>query len=119
MRWLLRRCPKHREIEPSDCGLYGIEDMRPINELRMRARWKLGRGAEAQAERVQSAERSSDTWYGPYQCSSDGATECARSCEAAHHRNPAHRRVLPEDELPKAFAEWPERGRAAAALQRS
>jgi hypothetical protein len=25
-----------------DCGLYGIEDMRPVNELRMKARWKLG-----------------------------------------------------------------------------
>jgi hypothetical protein len=24
-------------------GLYSIEDMRPINETRMRARWKLGR----------------------------------------------------------------------------
>lgn len=26
-----------------DCGLYSIEDMRPVNELRMGARWKLGR----------------------------------------------------------------------------
>jgi hypothetical protein len=25
-----------------DCGLYGIEDMRPVNELRMKARWKMG-----------------------------------------------------------------------------
>src|SRR5258706_4431709 len=25
-----------------DCGLYSVEDMRPINELRMKARWKLG-----------------------------------------------------------------------------
>src|SRR5258706_9321217 len=25
-----------------DCGLYSIEDMRPINETRMKARWKLG-----------------------------------------------------------------------------
>src|ERR1700757_1575933 len=33
-----------------DCGLYSIEDMRPINETRMLARWKLGR-ALAQVER--------------------------------------------------------------------
>ena len=33
-----------------DCGLYSIEDMRPINELRMVARWKLGR-ALAKVER--------------------------------------------------------------------
>jgi hypothetical protein len=26
-----------------DCGLYSIEDMRPVNETRMLARWKLGR----------------------------------------------------------------------------
>jgi hypothetical protein len=25
-----------------DCGLYSVEDMRPVNEARMRARWKLG-----------------------------------------------------------------------------
>ena len=30
-----------------DCGLYSIEDMRPINELRMAARWKLGRSLAA------------------------------------------------------------------------
>jgi hypothetical protein len=28
--------------ERVDCGLYSIEDMRPTNELRMVARWKLG-----------------------------------------------------------------------------
>ena len=31
---------EHRDIKPSDCGLYGIEDMRPINELRMRMRMR-------------------------------------------------------------------------------
>jgi hypothetical protein len=30
-----------------DCGLYSIEDMRPINELRTVARWKLGRSLAA------------------------------------------------------------------------
>jgi hypothetical protein len=35
-----------------DCGLYSIEDMRPVNESRMRARWKLGR-ALAEVERRQ------------------------------------------------------------------
>lgn len=34
-----------------DCGLYSIEDMRPINETRMAARWKLGK-ALAQVERL-------------------------------------------------------------------
>jgi hypothetical protein len=28
-----------------DCG--SIEDMRPVNELRMKARWKLGRALAA------------------------------------------------------------------------
>jgi hypothetical protein len=30
-----------------DCGLYSVEDMRPINETRMAARWKLGRALAA------------------------------------------------------------------------
>lgn len=30
-----------------DSGLYSIEDMRPVNELRMRARWKLGAALRA------------------------------------------------------------------------
>jgi hypothetical protein len=30
-----------------DCGLYSIEDMRPINETRMAARWKLGKALAA------------------------------------------------------------------------
>jgi hypothetical protein len=34
-----------------DCGLYSVEDMRPINETRMAARWKLGK-ALAQVERT-------------------------------------------------------------------
>lgn len=37
-----------------DCGLYSVEDMRPVNELRMRARWKLG-GALAGVERNRGA----------------------------------------------------------------
>jgi hypothetical protein len=30
-----------------DCGLYSVEDMRPINEARMAARWKLGKALAA------------------------------------------------------------------------
>jgi carbamate kinase len=30
-----------------DCGLYSVEDMRPINETRMAARWKLGKALAA------------------------------------------------------------------------
>jgi hypothetical protein len=37
-----------------DRGLYSIEDMRPINELRMKARWKLG-AALAAVERIHGA----------------------------------------------------------------
>jgi hypothetical protein len=38
-----------REPRVHDCG--SIEDMRPINELRMKARWKLGGAlAEGRAE---------------------------------------------------------------------
>jgi len=49
-----------------DCGLYGIEDMRPVNELRMRARWKLGkalaklyRAAGPGREKKMSADKTS------------------------------------------------------------
>jgi hypothetical protein len=39
-----------------DCGLYAIEDMRPVNELRMRARWKLGRALKAWSGTLVSAQ---------------------------------------------------------------
>jgi hypothetical protein len=38
-------------------GFYGIEDMRPINELRMAARWKLGKTL-AKVERRQGDRTS-------------------------------------------------------------
>jgi hypothetical protein len=37
-----------------DCGLYSIEEMRPVNELRMKARCKFG-GALAVVERGRGA----------------------------------------------------------------
>jgi hypothetical protein len=40
----------------SDCGLYSVEDKRPVNELRMKARWKLG-GALAITPRKPGARR--------------------------------------------------------------
>jgi N6-adenosine-specific RNA methylase IME4 len=43
-------------------GLYSIEQIRPVNELRMRARWRLG-GALASVERVQG-ERTDLTLSG-------------------------------------------------------
>jgi hypothetical protein len=36
-------------------GLYVIEDMRPINELRMKAWWKLGRASRKPAEQIDRA----------------------------------------------------------------
>jgi hypothetical protein len=30
-----------------DCGLYSLEDMQPVSELRMAARWKLGKALKA------------------------------------------------------------------------
>src|SRR3974390_2868082 len=39
-----------------NCGLYPSEDMRPINETRMEARWKLGQ-ALAQIERGKPGPR--------------------------------------------------------------
>jgi hypothetical protein len=43
------RC-RRRDGPMHDCGLYSIEDVRPVNELRMKARSKLGR-ALAKVER--------------------------------------------------------------------
>src|SRR5260370_33425199 len=43
-----------------DCGLYTIEEMRPINELRMKARWKLG-GSLATVERGPPGPAKKDT----------------------------------------------------------
>ncbi len=64
-----------------DCGLYSIEDMRPINELRMRGgSWG---GALAATDRG---------WYASYQLLpvGDGG---ARHCKTSHHRSPAHWRL--------------------------
>ena len=41
-----------------DCGLYSIEDMRPINEARMRARWKLGRALKMVERQPEGGDRT-------------------------------------------------------------
>jgi hypothetical protein len=42
-----------------DCGLYSVEDMRPINETRMAARWKLGKALAAVERKPGYEPRSS------------------------------------------------------------
>jgi len=62
-----------------DCGLYNIEDMRPINEARMAARWKLGR-ALAKIDRAQGKPHFGKRLYEvhhrsrPYQADSAGGS---------------------------------------------
>jgi hypothetical protein len=54
-----------------DCGLYSVEDMRPINETRMAERWKLGKALAAvergerwpkKEERTGRANRTTGFW---------------------------------------------------------
>src|ERR1700716_3723195 len=85
-----------------DCGLYSIEDMRPINELRMKARWKLG-GALAQLERVQGLKPNTSNAKGsktPFRSFlktiSLGQTSAVEAQRIA---------TMPDTDLAKAFAE--------------
>jgi N6-adenosine-specific RNA methylase IME4 len=80
-----------------DCGLYGIEDMRPVNELRMTARWKLGR-ALAMVERAAHP--------GKGKVASSGLTSLLQSLDLTKQTAQAAQRIgaMPDDELHKAFA---------------
>jgi N6-adenosine-specific RNA methylase IME4 len=82
-----------------DCGLYSIEDMRPINEARMRARWKLGR-ALAKVSRAQGERTSVSSFtkfIGDLGLTKPVAIEAQRIG------------TLPEDKLTKAFEQWRQR----------
>lgn len=87
-----------------DCGLYSIEDMRPVNETRMLARWKLGRALD-------KIER--DT-HGPGRGKKalSGLTGFLDQLGMTKPTALAAQRIgtLPEKELKSAFAEWKERG---------
>jgi hypothetical protein len=91
-----------------DCGLYSIEDMRPINELRMRARWKLG-GALKATERMPEGRPPKNTvqavnsfwkWV-----KEQLALERATVVDAQRIG------TMPDDELTKAYNEAREAGR--------
>jgi|GEM_PF-1282477 len=92
-----------------DCGLYSVEDMRPVNEVRMLARWKLGQ-ALAKVERTHVA--------GPGRGRSEAKTALSSLTlflENLGLTKPTAldaQRIgtLPKLELERAFTEWRERG---------
>jgi hypothetical protein len=89
-----------------DCGLYSIEDMRPINETRMLARWKLGR-ALAMVERAAGPGRGKKVLTGSTSFRALlGSLGLDPSTSLAAQRIGA----LPENELVEAYAKWRERG---------
>jgi hypothetical protein len=79
-----------------DCGLYSVEDMRPINELRMIARWKLGR-ALAQVERA--------THPGKGKVASGGLTSLLVRLALDRQTSMEAQRIgcMPDDEMAQAF----------------
>jgi hypothetical protein len=83
-----------------DCGLYSVEDMRPVNELRMMARWKLG-GALAKMDR--------SNWVGPSMRGAQRGFWRWAQEELGLHSTVAvaAQRIgtMPDDELAKAFDE--------------
>ena len=90
-----------------DCGLYSIEDMRPINELRMAARWKLGR-ALAQVERGAGPGRGKKV-------SGDQTSfrDLLRSIDLDKNVAMEAQRIgcLPDKEMPRIFDEARSEGR--------
>jgi hypothetical protein len=86
-----------------DCGLYSIEDMRPINETRMLARWKLGR-ALAKMERA--------TAPGKGKMALNSLTSFLDNIGLTKPTTLSAQRIgaLPEDQLPKVYEQWRERG---------
>src|SRR6516165_7535742 len=82
-----------------DCGMYDVEEMRPINELRMRARWKLGR-ALREVERAQGQRTSLS-----------GLTRLLSELDLTKPTALAAQRIgaLPEPVLLRSFEEWRER----------
>jgi hypothetical protein len=93
-----------------DGGVYGVEDMRPINETRMAARWKLGRALAA----VQRGQ-----WEGPTPKGSRGFWKWSHETLGLHDNvTIGAQRIgcMPDEETLRAF----EQARSqAAALQRT
>ncbi|RXG91559.1 MT-A70 family methyltransferase [Bradyrhizobium zhanjiangense] len=85
-----------------DCGLYSIEDMRPINETRMRARWKLGRAlalvarhaGPGRGKKMSGSPTSFRALLAELGLKKDAAVEAQRIG------------TLPEEKLTKAFEQW-------------
>jgi N6-adenosine-specific RNA methylase IME4 len=88
-----------------DCGLYSVEDMRPINETRMRARWKLGRA-------LAEVQRDSGPGRGNIEKKLSGFTSFLADLGMTKPTAQAAQRIgtLPANELAKAFDQWRERG---------
>jgi hypothetical protein len=87
-----------------DCGLYSIEDMRPVNEMRMTARWKLGR-ALAKIERASTGPAGKRVRLSSLTQLLESLGLTKQTANDAEHIG-----TLPEKELRSAFAEWRERG---------
>jgi hypothetical protein len=78
-----------------DCGLYSVEDMRPINETRMAARWKLGK-ALAKVERAQG-DRTSERGFTKFIAELGLTKPTARDAERLG--------CMPDEEMARLFEE--------------
>jgi hypothetical protein len=90
-----------------DSGLFTDDEIRPINETRMRARWKLGR-ALADVDRGHGPGRgkkmlSASTSFRAFLNSLNPKLDVRTALEAQRIG------ALPENELEKAFAAWHQR----------
>lgn len=84
-----------------DCGLYSTEDMRPINETRMVARWKLG-AALKQVERGQGLRN--DLTLSKAETKSFRAFLADLDLDKTRAMTAQRISALPEDALRKLFA---------------
>jgi N6-adenosine-specific RNA methylase IME4 len=84
--------------------MYDVEEMRPINELRMRARWKLGRA-------LREVERASGPGRGNAEKALSGLTSLLAELDLTKPTALAAQRIgaLPEPVLLRSFEEWRER----------
>lgn len=86
-----------------DCGLYSIEDMRPINETRMLARWKLGRA-------LKEVQRAVHPGKGKVALTSLTSLLMKLSLTRPTALEAQRIGALPKEALSKVFAKWCERG---------
>ena len=87
-----------------DCGLYSIEDMRPINEARMRARWKLGRALSQFARRLGPGPGRGKKGVTELPSFNALIKELALTKPVVVEAQRIG--TLPEDKLSKAFEQW-------------